>query len=49
VGSVDKQLITYPDKFHEIFNDPGHETVFSDILEWLNPRLPASQVTAAGG
>ena len=42
VGADDKQLIIYPDKFHEIFNDPGHGAVFSDILEWLNPRLTAS-------
>lgn len=35
VSSTDKELVIYPEKFHEIFNDPGHEEVFSDIRTWL--------------
>lgn len=38
-GSRDKRLIVYPDKFHEIFNDPGYDRVFSDMYEWIAPRL----------
>ena len=38
VGSKDKSLTIYPDKFHEIFNDPGYDRVFSDISRWLDAR-----------
>jgi len=36
VCSADKQITVYADRFHEIFNDPGHDEVFSDIRTWLN-------------
>jgi len=39
LGSPDKALTVYPDKFHEIFNDPGYDQVFSDIQAWLDKRL----------
>ena len=39
VSSADKELEIYAEKFHEIFNDPGHDQVFADIREWLNSRL----------
>ncbi len=39
VASVDKDLIVYPDRFHEIFNDPGNDEVFSDIRAWLDRHL----------
>ncbi len=25
----------YPDKYHEVFNDPGYEQVFDEIIDWL--------------
>jgi alpha-beta hydrolase superfamily lysophospholipase len=28
----------YPDKYHEIFNDPGHEQVFDEIIDWLETQ-----------
>ena len=39
VGSADKSLTVYPDKFHEIFNDPGYEDVFRDMAGWIQGRL----------
>lgn len=34
----DKQLITYPEFFHETFNELGKEQVFRDIEAWLEAR-----------
>lgn len=45
LGSSDKHLTVYPDKFHEIFNDPGHDRVFADMLAWLEQRLPGGTGT----
>ena len=28
-------LKTYPGLLHEIFNEPEHEQVFEDLLEWV--------------
>ena len=39
VASTDKKIRVYPDRFHEIFNDPGHDQVFSDIKAWLEDHL----------
>ena len=39
ISSRDKKLIVYEDKYHEIFNDPGFEQVFSDIEDWLSQHL----------
>jgi len=33
------QLRTYPGLYHEIFNEPERETVFADMLTWLEDRL----------
>ncbi|MEW8978631.1 MAG: lysophospholipase [Symbiobacterium sp.] len=35
IGYADKQFKLYPEKYHEIFNDPGYEEVFAEILSWL--------------
>jgi acylglycerol lipase len=35
VRSAEKEFRWYPDRHHEIFNDPGREEVFTDILSWL--------------
>lgn len=32
----DKTLITYPDAYHEIFNDIDREKAFGDVISWLN-------------
>lgn len=34
----DKTLITYPDNYHEIFNDLDKEKVFKDLQAWLDER-----------
>ncbi|MDD9304194.1 MAG: lysophospholipase [Desulfobacter sp.] len=39
LGSKDKTLKIYPNKFHEIFNDPGYDQVFSDMTDWLQKRI----------
>jgi alpha-beta hydrolase superfamily lysophospholipase len=31
----DKKLITYPDAYHEIFNDLDREKTFEDVMNWL--------------
>ena len=35
-------LKLYPELRHEILNEDCRETVYSDILQWLNSRVPAS-------
>ena len=39
VSSEQKQLIIYEDFYHEIYNDPGHEQVYQDVLAWLQTQL----------
>ena len=39
-ASADKTLKIYPGLFHEIFNEPERETVFADIVDWLDRRSP---------
>ena len=39
VSSVDKKLVFYDGFYHEIYNEPGHEEIFEDILSWLQNRL----------
>ena len=36
IGHTDKRFRLYPEKYHEIFNDPGYEEVFAEILAWLS-------------
>ena len=36
VSSQQNQLIIYDELFHEIYNEPEQETVFKDVLNWLN-------------
>jgi alpha-beta hydrolase superfamily lysophospholipase len=36
------QLKTYPGMLHEIFNEPGHEAIFQDALEWIRQREGAA-------
>lgn len=37
-----KAFKLYPGKYHEIFNDPGREAVFGDIMAWIEQKAPAS-------
>ena len=30
-----KRFLSYPELRHEIFNEPEHETVFEDLLDWM--------------
>ena len=34
----DKQIITYPDSYHEILNDLDQELVRKDIVKWLDKK-----------
>ena len=36
VSSTDKSLQIYPGLYHEIFNEPEAEKVFTDLLGWLD-------------
>jgi len=35
IGSADKTLKLYDGFYHETFNEPEHEQVFSDMETWL--------------
>lgn len=39
IGSADKTLKTYPDLYHEIFNEPEQEAVLADMSNWLEAHL----------
>jgi len=39
VSSQDKTLKIYDDFYHEIFNEPEHEKVFSDMEIWLDKHI----------
>lgn len=39
VASPDKQLIEYPDGYHALFADYGHERVLADVSGWIEARL----------
>lgn len=38
IASKDKNLILYPESYHEIFNDLDQEKVFEDVVNWLNSQ-----------
>lgn len=40
VASQDKKLIVYKGLYHEVFNEPEHDRVLSDVEKWLEGRLP---------
>ncbi|RYZ09195.1 MAG: alpha/beta hydrolase [Myxococcales bacterium] len=40
VGSQDKTLKIYEERYHDPLNDVGKEQVLADILTWLDGRLP---------
>lgn len=37
-GSADKTLKIYDGLFHEVFNEPEHEAVIADVLNWIEAR-----------
>jgi acylglycerol lipase len=39
-GSTDKTLKRYEGHYHDLLNDVGKEEVMSDILAWIEKRLP---------
>jgi acylglycerol lipase len=39
VGSADKTIKVYDGFYHEVFNDPGHEQVLSDLELWLEAHV----------
>ena len=41
ISSGDKQIIIYDGLHHEILNELERPTVVGDMLQWLEPRLPA--------
>ncbi len=42
LGSRDKTIKLYPDFYHEVFNDFGHEVVLVDLESWLNRHSDAA-------
>jgi len=47
-GSTDKTLKLYDGHYHDLLNDVDKETVMSDILNWVNERLPAEASAVTG-
>lgn len=39
-SSPDKTLKQYDGLYHEVFNEPEHDTVLRDVVEWLNAHTP---------
>lgn len=46
-GSTDKTLKLYEGHVHDLLADTDKEIVMSDILSWVNERVPAATATAA--
>jgi acylglycerol lipase len=40
ITSSDKKLVVYEGFFHEVFNEPQHDRVLSDVEQWLESHLP---------
>ncbi|UJR83654.1 alpha/beta hydrolase [Sandaracinus amylolyticus] len=40
-GSTDKTLRLYEGHFHDLLNDVGKEDVLTDIVSWIDERLPS--------
>lgn len=39
ISSTDKELIVYPNLFHEILNEVNKDKVINDILNWLDKKV----------
>jgi acylglycerol lipase len=46
-GSTDKTLKLYDGHFHDLLNDLGKETVTTDIIAWIEARLPGGATSGA--
>ena len=44
-GSSDKTLKLYDGHFHDLLNDIGKEEVMTDIVRWVDARIPSAAVT----
>ncbi len=42
VSSADRTLVVYSGYYHELFNEPGRETVLANLVRWLDEHLPAA-------
>ena len=40
VGSADKTWRSYPESYHELYDDLDREQVFADLLAWLERHVP---------
>jgi alpha-beta hydrolase superfamily lysophospholipase len=40
VSSSDKTLKIYDGLYHEVFNEPEHEDVLADVLQWIEEHCP---------
>jgi alpha-beta hydrolase superfamily lysophospholipase len=40
VSSRDKEITIYQGLFHEIFNEPEGETIFAEMVTWMDTKLP---------
>jgi alpha-beta hydrolase superfamily lysophospholipase len=45
-GSRDKKLVRYPNMLHEIFNEVERDKPISEMVRWLDARVPAKAVSA---
>ena len=39
IASKDKTLKLYDGYYHEVFNDLGRDVVYTDVVDWMRPRL----------
>jgi alpha-beta hydrolase superfamily lysophospholipase len=39
VGSDDVHLKSYPDLYHEVFNEPEQDLVLDDVTAWIESKL----------
>ena len=39
ISSPDKELIIYEGLYHEIYNEPEAESIFADVLSWLERQI----------
>lgn len=48
-GSTDKTLKLYEGHYHDLLNDLGREQVMTDIVDWIDARLPVREGTRLAG
>ena len=41
IGSKDKEFVTYTGYYHELFNEPEKQEVFTKVTDWISSRLTA--------